>query len=451
MTDYDSLRARHQASFRALLPEYLERARWPVEKLRAAREAGLRCLLAVAKAKSPFHARRLTGIDPATATEADLERIPVMTKDEMMGSLDQVLTDERLSRDALERHLQSLETDAYLFDEYHVFASGGSTGRRGIFVYDWDGWMHFGLALARFGIQERARTEWPSPPIEALIAAPTAAHMTGAGTFIPTDVSFHRLPATLPIPEIVARLNALKPDILRGYPNTLAALAVEALQGRLNIAPRFVRAHSEPLVTEARRLMERAWGRPVTNGYGTTEGACAISCGLEAAMHINEDMCIFEFVDADGRPVPAGTRCSAIYVTNLANHVQPLIRYCLDDELTLNDAPCPCGSTLRRIEDIQGKCNDPFVYANDVVVHPLIFISPIFEERHLIDYQVRQTRDGAAVTLRASGDVDAGRIAGRIERALAELGLRAPRVSVERVDAIETSSAGKVRRFIPLS
>lgn len=450
MTDYATLRQRHVAEFRALVPEHIERIAWPVERIRAERQRRLRTLLGVAKARSSWHRQRLADIDPETATEADLSRIPPMTKDDMMQNLDGIFTDTRLSRGLVEAHLETLTSDAYLLDEFHVFASGGSSGRRGLFVWDWNGWLWFQLALARFSMRESAEHPGLGPDaVEAVVAADKASHMTGAGTFARPTVQ--RFPATLSLQEIVAGLNRVQPAILRGYPTALAALAAEARAGRLRIAPAAVRAHSEPLLPEMRQAIEKAWGRPVGNGYGTTEGACVASCGKGRGMHLNEDLCIFELVDEAGDPVPAGERCAKVYVTNLINLTQPLIRYELTDEMTLLDEPCTCGSALRRVEDIEGRTDDTFSYPGGIVVHPLIFRSPLGRERNVVDYQVHQAPRGATIRVRASGAVDLDTLAQRIAALLARAGLPDSEVTIERVEAFERQASGKLKRFFPLS
>jgi len=114
MADYERLRERHLAEFSALVPEHLERLRWPVERVREERERRLRALLVAARERSPWHGRRLAAIDPATATEADLTRIPPMTKDDMMADLDGIFADPRLSRRLVEAHVDTLVDDAYL-------------------------------------------------------------------------------------------------------------------------------------------------------------------------------------------------------------------------------------------------------------------------------------------------------------------------------------------------
>lgn len=433
------------------MPDHLARIDWSVEELRSEREQRLRALIGVAKERSSWHGDRLAHLDPARVTEADLSSIPVMTKDDLMGNYDAILTDRRLSRRAVEAHLQYLENDAYLLDEYHVAASGGSSGTRGVYVYDWEGWLLFFLSFSRF----RVRAQLADPrvglrPVRVVIAGGKASHMSyalaqtfGAGSGV------INVPATLPITDMVARLNELQPVMLTGYPSMIAMLAREADAGRLQLEPRLIGVASEPLLPEMREAIETTWGCPVLNSYATSEGATAGSCGQGRGMHLNEDLCIFEPVDTEGRPVSAGDRAAKLYVTPLLNHAQPLIRYELTDEVTLIDEPCPCGSKLRRIDDIEGRADDMFVYEGGLTVHPQSFRSVLGRERYVLEYQVRQTRRGAAIAIRADGEVHSAPIREAMERELARLGLSAPVVTIARVDGFERQSTGKLKRFFP--
>ncbi len=153
MADYETLRRRHAEQYRALAQRYIERIRWTPERLRAERQQQLRMLLRKAKDSSPWHRGRLSRIDPDQATEADLQAIPPTTKEDLMRDFDAILTDQRLSRQMVEAHIDHLEGDAYLLDEYHVVASGGSSGTRGVFVYDWDGWLKCALTMQKWRLQ----------------------------------------------------------------------------------------------------------------------------------------------------------------------------------------------------------------------------------------------------------------------------------------------------------
>ena len=68
-------------------------------------------------------------------------------------------------------------------------------------------------------------------------------------------------------------------------------------------------------------------------GYSCTEGGFISFQCSEGHLHVNDDWVILEPVDANGKPVPPGTLSDKLYLTNLANFVQPVIRY----EVTVPD------------------------------------------------------------------------------------------------------------------
>jgi phenylacetate-CoA ligase len=138
----------------ARAPEFVERVVWTPARLHEEREGALRRLLRAALDNSPWHARRLRGVDPERFHEGDLGALPPMTKSELMAHFDGIVTDRRLSRATVEHHLASLTSDSYLLGRYHGVASGGSSGQRGIFVYDWDAWVSFYLSLHRFFVRD---------------------------------------------------------------------------------------------------------------------------------------------------------------------------------------------------------------------------------------------------------------------------------------------------------
>jgi|CXWL01.1.fsa_nt_gi phenylacetate-coenzyme A ligase PaaK-like adenylate-forming protein len=426
---------------------------WTADQVQAERESRLRELIRFAKERSPWHRQRLAHIDAGTITESDLPSIPPMTKVDLMGNFDGILTDRRLSSKVVEAHLDSLEDDSYLLDAFHTVASGGSSGTRGVFVYDWNGWLICRLMLMRFGVRQQLQHPGLGrSPVVGWVSAGKATHMTYAmGRTFGGGGSIASIPATLPIREIVARLNELQPEILAGYPSMLFPLAREAEAGRLTINPKLIRPGSEPLLPEIRRTLVDTWACPIINIYGTSEGASASSCGQSRGMHLNEDLVIFELVDADGCAVQSGIRAAKMYITNLFNLAQPLIRYELTDETMLIDEPCLCGSAMRRIDDIEGRTDDVFSYSGGLVVHPLVFRSLLGHEQHVLEYQVSQTRQGAAVAIRTRGEVNSSALSMALEDELLRLGLRDPIVTVEVVDGFDRQKTGKLKRFIPLS
>ena len=119
----EELRLRQAARATERAPEFLDRLGWSTERLQAERQARLRELLSIAKKRSPWHRQRLARIDCERATERDLASIPLMTKDDLMGSFDAILTDPDLSRARVEAHLAA-GNDGYLIEQYRVVSSG---------------------------------------------------------------------------------------------------------------------------------------------------------------------------------------------------------------------------------------------------------------------------------------------------------------------------------------
>ena len=147
---FEELRSRHAADRDAALPRYLAQLQWSATQLRAERERRMQVLLSTAKARSSWHRERLRDVDVATFTEADLPSLPTMSKADLMDNFDAVVTDPRLTRDIVDAYVEQLPENPYLFDRYLVIASGGSSGRRGVFVYDWDGFVTFSCQIARW-------------------------------------------------------------------------------------------------------------------------------------------------------------------------------------------------------------------------------------------------------------------------------------------------------------
>lgn len=127
----------------------LDRLTWPADELAAHRTTELRRLVRGAREASPWHRARLAGGDLDTIDGSDLTALPVMTKDDLMANFDAVVTDERLTLHAVETHRAGLTGDGYLFDRNIAAASGGPSGRRGLFVYDRDATVTLLMSVMR--------------------------------------------------------------------------------------------------------------------------------------------------------------------------------------------------------------------------------------------------------------------------------------------------------------
>lgn len=452
---FEDLRRRFQAATAQALPDHIERAGWSGEQIASHQRQQLRRLLAHAIAHSPYHARRLRGVDPRGVELRDLPSLPVMTKADMMANFDDVVTDRRLSRAAVEECLEaSRETPRFLDGEYQCMASGGSSGVRGIFAFGWEAAVDFGLAPQRATLKRMLSDGLPEGGIVlGFVTAPTAVHATGASACLADGgmgglLRTVRAPSTLPLAEIVERLNAARPHLLAGYPTVLRLLAEEKRAGRLHIVPRSIATTSEPLTPEARGEITSAFGVAPANVFGSTEGLMGSSAPGEEAITFASDLAIAELVDERDRPVAPGTPSAKVFVTNLYNLAQPLIRYELTDSF-VEEPAAPDHGHLRAT--VSGRSDDVFTYGR-LRVHPLVIRSPLVKSPEVLEYQVRQTPRGADLTVVAAAPVDPARLARTVARSLAEVGLPDPEVTVRCVDAIERDArTGKARRFIPFA
>ncbi len=376
MDGYEASRQRHLQDLLRLLPEHVQGLRWSAERLRRERAGRLRALLHVAQARSPWHRARLAGIDPDQVREEDLAHLPPMTWDDLMSHWDEIVTGPRHTLARVERHLAGRTSDAYLFGEFRVVASAGSTGRRSVFAYGWQAWLD---AYAVF-VRQRVWDRVVSPELTALphtvavVASQRVSDMTSAlaHTFATPELQVASFAVTQPLAQLVASLNRLQPGSLLGHPSVLSLLAEQARHGRLRISPRRITASSEPLLPEVRQSVEAAFEAQVAGVWAASEaGPLAVGCWRIPGLHLCEDLVIIEPVDALGRPVPAEVRSDKVYVTALLNPLLPLIRFEMTCQVKLLEDACPCGSAHRRIADVGGHVEDVFAYPSEVVVHSL--------------------------------------------------------------------------------
>jgi phenylacetate-coenzyme A ligase PaaK-like adenylate-forming protein len=450
MSKFDELRARIQADIFAGLPAHFSRLGWGADRLHSWQRDRLRALLACALSRSAFHARRLTGIDPERFELADLPCLPVMTKAQLMADYDAVGTDPRLNREESERALAGTGTEPRpLPGGYLCMATGGSSGHRGIFGYDPSGVAEFASLIFRSRLAALGAAPTQLPEISfAMVAAPSAVHGT---MFVPSmlagsPIKFAFVPVTLPLEEIVGRLNRLQPRGLFGYPSMLARLAIEQEAGRLAIAPRMVNSTAETLLPHFRAAIAQAFGAPIVNTFATSEGLVGASAPDDPVITMATDSCVVELVDDAYRPVPPGVASTKVLVTNLYNQLQPLIRYELPDSFTRQPDTASHGH-LR--VTVVGRSDEILHYA-EADVHPVVLRSVLLAQAGVVDYLITQTPRGVAVLALLANDTDLAPLREGLRVALLRAGLPHPEVQLKAVTTLPRNpETGKLRRVIP--
>ena len=441
----NDLRSRFRRSLALRLPVQQGRLGWDHERIAMHQRDRLRTLLAHAVAQSPFHARRLRGLRAASFELRELASLPIMSKADMMANFDEVITDRRLTLKGVEAHLESTTESPTLLDGGRfAITSGGTSGLKGVFVYDFDSMVDY---LARVMIQSGPPT--PGPLLLAIMASPSAAHVSGlmAALLETPQMQILRMPVTSSLSEMVRALNQGQPDVLLGYPSILRQLAHEQAEGRLSIRPKRVGVGSEQLEPGTEAEIRTAFGAPITNRFAASEGPVGACCDGENAFTFASDLTILECVDEHNRPVPPGTTSARVLVTNLYNPVQPLIRYALSDRLTPRPGAREHGH-LRA--EVDGR-REAFTY-DHTIVDSRIVLTQITRIPEIADWQVLQTPGGLDVRIVATGHFDRGALMTGLRKGLSESGLCNPTVSVTTVDCLDRDDrTGKVQRWLPIA
>ncbi|STX33378.1 putative adenylate-forming enzyme [Kocuria rosea] len=332
--------------------------------LAARQQERLAELVAFARDRSPFYHQLYAGL-PQRVT--DPTQLPVTTKSELMSHFEEVLTDRRITRESVEAFVADPARIGHDYlGAYSVASTSGTTGRRGLFLLDQ------GTLRVAQTIVVRMLGSWLNARDLVRIAARGArmAMVFATGGHYASAVAAAKLASTqrgsrrvrvfgvhTPLPELVAGLNAFRPAVLTPYATTGVLLAAEQQAGRLHIQPALVTLSAEGIDPAQQQRIASVFGAKVGNSYAATECPfLSYSCPA-GWLHLNSDWAILEPVEADYRPTSPGQLSHTVLVTNLANRVQPILRYDLGDRVLMQPHPCPCGSPLPGLR-VQGRTAD---------------------------------------------------------------------------------------------
>lgn len=429
----------------------------------AFRARRLAALFEAAAQRSPRYQRVFGGRNPANTRLADL---PIAHKSELMRDFAGWVTDPALQLDELRRFIADPANIAQSFlGRYTVWESSGSTGEPAVFVQD-------AMAMGVYDALEALRRPVlrPLQPwLDPWGLAERTAFVGATGGHFASTVSVERLRRLQPglaqrlcglsflqpIDALCRELEHYQPTVLATYPSAAVLLAERQRAGQLRLHLRELWTGGEALSPVARAFVQQTFSCPVSQSYGASEFlSLAFEC-RHGSLHLNSDWAILEPVDAQGRAVPPGHAGATTLLTNLANHVQPLIRYDLGDQVTVLSTPCACGSCLPVIE-VSGRDDDTLVLSGGAGRAPIkvvpLAVSTVLEEAGLFDFQLlQQTRrdlllqsslqgEGASLALSAAGK--------QLQAFLREQGARDVHVHCHSGVTAQLGRSGKIRRVI---
>lgn len=187
-------------------------------------------------------------------------------------------------------------------------------------------------------------------------------------------------------------LREIRPEVLRGFPSAMVALAEAVPHRQLRaLGVRYLSPSGEMLPRQWRDLLAEAFGGRVLDRYGATEtGAIGWQCPLCDAYHANTDEFALE-TDAMGN----------LLVTPLFLVTQPLYRYELGDNVSIVEPDLGCSVRLHRMTINEARRDDWLIDGQQRKVSPLVFNFEKFAG--VRTWKVHQHPDGA-ISLAVTGD-----------------------------------------------
>ncbi|MDA8208330.1 MAG: phenylacetate--CoA ligase family protein [Actinomycetota bacterium] len=359
-------------------------------------------LVEFARERSPYYRRLYHGL-PSGVSDPHL--IPWVSKRALMANFDDWVTDPSITESGVRDFISDpRRVGRPYLGRYYPITTSGSTGEPALVIHDPYSWLMMALLArlrmaARFERKELLAIGERGVRVAALFA--TGGHY-GGEVFAAKLVRDHpwlasrvRILSVLqPTDALVKGLNAFQPATLTGYPSALALMAGEQAAGRLRISPVLARTAGENLTDEMRSRITSGLGCRVIDSYASSE---APALGTECQyhwQHINTDWYLFEPVEADYSPTPPGKLSATVLVTNLANRVQPFIRYDQGDRILVKPDPCACGSPFPAVR-VMGRSTNLLGFSGsgggEVQVIPLALGSVVEHAAGLHRFQAIQT------------------------------------------------------------
>lgn len=328
---------------------FIHRRFYSQKQIHDYQERELRCLVKLSRQNSSFYKAHLSGL--TIDSLHDLTSVPSINKEILMANFD-CLNTVGLIRSDVQDYAVQKERDrdylGYYQDKFVIGLSSGTSGNKGLYITPRELTKKLPFVfLARGGILLRYL------PFRILFCLRVFGQ--GFADINSPVVKLSYCSTMTPIEEIVALLNTKRINILMAPPSLIRLLI--PLVGDIRIKLKQIVCYAEVLEKEEKERFKRIFNTNIVEIYQASEGQIASACN-HGTLHINEDLVIVECNDENGNIIDQpGIVASHMYVTNLINTAQPLIRYEMNDLIALGE-PCPCGSKFRTIDHILGRNDD---------------------------------------------------------------------------------------------
>lgn len=354
----------------------------------------LRELVNYARAHSKYFSKAYAHL-PDNFTLTDL---PPTEKSELMKSYEDWVTDPAIQLPELLEYLENTNKSLALYlGKYSAITTSGTSGTPMPMVRD----THHNLihgALIQTRLLRGLEPDIMSPRRHKLACIIfTDPHVSSFSSWTKLklanpDCEERMLAISIQdsLDNMIQALNEFQPDFISAYPSVMGPLISARKEGRLNVHPQAMAFSAETLSLETFKNLQEAFSCPILNNYCSTEGGeAAMSCTC-GHLHINDDWVIIEPIDKDGNLVPEGEWSEGIYITDLSNFVQPIIRYRMGDKVRITRS-CACGSKLPVME-IRGR-DTMNIKVGEIELPSVVVECYLHETTGIFAYQLAQVAE----------------------------------------------------------
>ncbi len=363
-----------------------------------------------------------------------------VSKTELVGRLEEHMTARPFTNASAAAFIDCTENLGQWFQgNYCLYRTSGSQGAPLTIVQD-----RWTIRTVFACIAARSRTNYQPSLFELmrLLREPKrVAFITAQRGFFPSCATMHLLPKltgrllhmqlfSIMDPQICQQLEAFRPHAAFGYASSLDHLA--RVGARFGPQLEQINNSSEQLTEPIRQRLESTYQVPVLDHYGTGECLQLADMCSAGHMHINADWAILEAVDEQLRPVPNGTISSKVLITNLANRLQPFIRYVVDDRVCLDTSTrCQCGSSYPVLHSLHGRSSEQIVVhsaTGQSVLLPYVLFQNVIDKLDWVQQWrvVQLARDVLAIEAHTAAHApEAASLAQVVSQQLTEQGLPA--------------------------
>jgi phenylacetate-CoA ligase len=327
-------------------------AYWDKDQIEAYQVKKLRDVLFFVQKHIPYYTKLFNqiGFDVKYIRSVrDLERIPLLTKDDIAQHRKSLMADCLTQREIKKWRLER--------------STSGSTGtpltiysdKR--FFYQRLAFVHWRLSRAGINVNSRYIALWSRPFImsrseELCIHSPYDGKLSLSS--VPKSHEFYS--------GYLYWIKEFKPAYIVGPPSFMTSLATYAKEKHFKDIhiPVFYSCY-EMLYSYQENIIKEQFGCEILRYYSCEERVVyAFECSYHEGLHVDTRRSFVEIVDNHGKVVPPGESGNLV-CTSFDNYIMPFIRYKIGDIGVLSDEKCSCGLTLPLLKELHGRTSERIV------------------------------------------------------------------------------------------